>query len=361
MKFQIQSERNGQPISFIGEFKRETPVAVVGPSGAGKTTLLRYLAGFERDGTVDIQIDGKLLSQPWRSGVCLLHQQPVLFAHHTVQQTFDFAAQFRAGKRVQAITHHRLITEWIDQLDIGPLLHKPCTELSGGQAQRVVLLRALISEPSWLMLDEAFSALDEPLQRTACEVVAQFIEHSGAGLVVASHQRLPLFHLCDAVYSVGELKGSKVYPISDALNQHQSSAWAGEVLTQQTLMSANALEVVGEFLAFDVEGERLFGYLPSQWHQGSARLSINANEVSLAIGERRQSTMVNRIAGRIQTIQAEQGDQFLVSVAVGAQCLQARVSGWSLRELSLNVGLLVFAEFKVGAVVWQGQRELRFS
>src|SRR5262249_42895416 len=138
-------------------FAGET-VAVLGPNGAGKTTLLRALAGLipirghvELDGEVfDDSHTGRHVPTEQRR-VGLVFQDHVLFPHMTVLENVAFGLG-RDGNRIARA--------WLERAGLGDRADARPNEISGGQAQRVALLRTMATEPRLLLLDEPLSALD---------------------------------------------------------------------------------------------------------------------------------------------------------------------------------------------------------
>ena len=128
-------------------------IALVGPNGAGKSTLLRALAGLTpADGTIavdDVDVAGL---PPERRRVGWVPQAGALFPHLNALDNVAFGVGGRAGRgRAQ---------EWLERLDIGELAPRKPEQLSGGQAQKVALARALARNPRLLLLDEPLTALD---------------------------------------------------------------------------------------------------------------------------------------------------------------------------------------------------------
>jgi ABC-type nitrate/sulfonate/bicarbonate transport system ATPase subunit len=148
-----------------GEF-----VAVLGPSGSGKSTLLRVLAGLETlsSGSVTWSGDG---GRP-RSGV--VFQQPLLMPWLTVTENVEFAGRFGAHRAAFDAGAAEALTS---TFGLKSLAGRYPDQLSGGQAQRVAILRAVATKPRLLLLDEPFSALDPAirtdLQRWLGDVTAQ--------------------------------------------------------------------------------------------------------------------------------------------------------------------------------------------
>lgn len=175
-------------------FAGET-VAVLGPNGAGKTTLLRALAGLvpiqghvELDGDVfdDSHTGHHIPTEQRRIG--LVFQDHVLFPHMTILQNIAFGLG-RDGKKVAMA--------WLDRAGLADKAHAMPRELSGGQAQRVALLRTMATEPRLLLLDEPLSALDVTIRaEVRRELSRQLAGFKGIRILV-THDPLEAMALAD--------------------------------------------------------------------------------------------------------------------------------------------------------------------
>lgn len=167
-----------------------TVLGVYGPSGAGKTTWLRLVAGF-LPATGSVVWDGQQLlpEPPSRRPLAYVPQAPSLFPHLTV-------AQQVAASRPDSPA--RDISDLLAALDITPLAPRRGRTLSGGQAQRVVLARALHRQPPILLLDEPLSAVDQDTRRRCLAYLQQWARRHQAHVLWASHDWSDIDRWADA-------------------------------------------------------------------------------------------------------------------------------------------------------------------
>ena len=174
-------------------------VAVLGPNGAGKTTLLRALAGLE-DMEGRVTLDGEVLEDTDRGvhvpaerrHAGLVFQDHVLFPHLSVLENVAFGLRARGKPRARAAAR-----KWLDDAGLGDRAEALPRALSGGQAQRIALLRALATEPKLLLLDEPLSSLDVSIRaEVRRELTRQLASFNGVRLLV-THDPLEAMALAD--------------------------------------------------------------------------------------------------------------------------------------------------------------------
>ncbi len=173
--------------------------AVLGPSGCGKTTLLRAVAGFVRPeggtirvGDVVVSGDGRNVP-PERRGVALVPQEGALFPHLDVGENVAFGLP-RARRR-----RSPRVAEMLALVGLAGYEARRPDELSGGQQQRVALARALAPDPSLVLLDEPFSALDAGLRESVRRQVREALDRSGATALVVTHDQDEALSVADSV------------------------------------------------------------------------------------------------------------------------------------------------------------------
>ena len=127
---------------------------LTGASGCGKTTLLRLIAGFDLDYTGEIRIDGRTMTekiQPRERDIAAVFQEPTLWNHMTIRKNLMYGMKQKDDEAVQKIA---------EKLEIAELLDRYPEEISGGQAKRASLARALLADKKYLLLDEPLSNVD---------------------------------------------------------------------------------------------------------------------------------------------------------------------------------------------------------
>nr|WP_263324946.1 ATP-binding cassette domain-containing protein [Neobacillus sp. Marseille-Q6967] len=184
-------------------------LGIMGPNGAGKSTLLKVIALLDNQSSGEILYRGQVIpngipSLDLRRKFSVALQQSLLL-EGTVFQNIAIGLKLRKEPK-------RVIKEkvqlWMEQFQISHLSKKNAHYLSGGEAQRVNLARAMIVEPEILFLDEPFSALDFPTKIKLMDDFKQIIEPSGTTTVFVSHDLMEINYLTNklAVIVNGEVK-----------------------------------------------------------------------------------------------------------------------------------------------------------
>jgi sulfate transport system ATP-binding protein len=138
--------------------------ALLGPSGSGKSTLLRVIAGLERPDAGTVEIDGRDATTlaPQRRGVGFVFQHYAAFKHMTVRENVAFG--LKVARRPRPEIRAR-VDELLELVQLPGLADRYPAQLSGGQRQRMALARSLAVQPSVLLLDEPFGALDARVRK----------------------------------------------------------------------------------------------------------------------------------------------------------------------------------------------------
>jgi sulfate/thiosulfate transport system ATP-binding protein len=177
--------------------------ALLGPSGSGKSTLLRIIAGLEAPDAGTVKIDGADVtkSRPQDRGIGFVFQHYAAFTHMTVRQNVAFGLQIRKrprdeiSARVDDLLSLVGLTTWAEQ--------RP-HQLSGGQRQRMALARALAVDPSVLLLDEPFGALDANVRTELRRWLRRLHDEQGVTTVLVTHDQEEAMEVADTIAVMNE-------------------------------------------------------------------------------------------------------------------------------------------------------------
>jgi molybdate transport system ATP-binding protein len=186
--------------------------ALLGPSGSGKTTVLRALAGLDRiPGSIrfgdEVWQGGRVFVPPQRRGVGYVFQGAGLLPHLTVAGNLDYAA-----RRAPAGPFER--DALIARTGIAPLLGRSPARLSGGEMQRAAIVRALLSQPRLLLLDEPLSALDGEARASLLALFGDLLGRIAIPVIYVTHDEAEARRI--AMRCV-RLRGGRVESIEAAL------------------------------------------------------------------------------------------------------------------------------------------------
>jgi NitT/TauT family transport system ATP-binding protein len=177
--------------------------AILGPSGCGKSTALNMLCGFHEFGgptTGEILVRGVPVHGP---GIDrgMVFQKYSSFPHLSVVKNVRFGLELnREELGIDETELDRRAREWIDRVGLTPHIHKFPHQLSGGQQQRVALARTMVLKPRILLMDEPFSALDEPTRLEMQRLLVDLWAEVEATILMVTHSIIEAVYLGDTVW-----------------------------------------------------------------------------------------------------------------------------------------------------------------
>ncbi len=173
-------------------------VGLLGPNGAGKTTSFYMIVGFIRPDSGEVFLDGEdITSYPMylraRKGVGYLPQEASIFRKLTVEENILAILETRPLSRAQ---RRARLGDLLDELNISHLARQKGYALSGGERRRVEITRALVCEPSFILLDEPFAGID-PIAVHDIQRIIEQLKERGIGVLISDHNVRETLGVCD--------------------------------------------------------------------------------------------------------------------------------------------------------------------
>ncbi len=344
----VHITRGGQPALSVDELDicRGETLAVIGPNGAGKSTLLLTAAGLLAPSAGSLTKDGQVVYAgdllAYRRKVALVLQDPLLL-DQTVFCNVASGLRFRGLPRKEI---QRRVTLWLERLGIAHLSKRSAHSLSGGEAQRTSLARALALEPDLLLLDEPFSALDAPTRMRLLEDFRSLVKENPVTALLVTHDLNEALQLGDrvAVLLEGRLRQTGApAEVFNAPNAEDVAAFVGVdtvISAQVTASDAGMLTLRAG--AYDLQA---VGEVPTG---REVLLCLRPEDITLwSNGDVPASSARNRMQG-VVTRTAVQGALVRVTVDCGFPVVSL-ITRSSWMEMALHGGSRVSASFKASA------------
>jgi molybdate transport system ATP-binding protein len=342
--FQLDARLAARAVEVSLSLEAGETLAILGPNGAGKSTLLSVISGLLRPDAgkavlgdrvlFDLAADRQLWSAPHTRGTVLLAQEALLFPHLSALDNVAFGPRSAGASRAAA---RDTAMRWLADVDAGDLAARRPAQLSGGQAQRVAVARALAADPDLLLLDEPMSALDihaAPLLRRLLKRVL-----AGRMAIIVTHDILDALMLADRVIVLEDGRISETGPTREVLEKPRSrfaAGLAGLNLVAGTVSGAGVTTPEGMVVA----GHRDGTIEPGQ--EGVAVFPPSA--VSVFLSEEHGSPR-NSFRTTITDLEPH-GDQ----VRVHAGGLFADITPAASADLALVPGMTVYFVVKAAAI-----------
>ena len=329
------------------EVRQGEILAVIGPNGSGKSTLLRVLGLLETPATGTFRFRGAPVtprdSLAWRRRMASVFQAALL-ADATVRDNVELGLRFRGmdGRRMGS-----RVDAWLDRFAIRHLASRQARTLSGGEAQRAALARALVVEPEMLLLDEPFSSLDPPTREALIDDLGRILGEERTTTVLVTHDRAEAMVLGDRV---GVLMHGRLLQVDEAAQVFRAPASEeiARFVGVETILDCRVLESTGDLCILEAGAQRVQvaqSAEPGEW----VRLCLRPEDVTLFPGAPKPAThaVFNRLPARVLRI-VPAGAHARATVDCGFP-LVALVTRREIEDLSLREGASVTAHFKASA------------
>jgi len=301
--------------------------AIVGPNGSGKTTLLNILNLLEKpdEGQIffhDQEITNKSNSDTLeiRRKTTLVNQDPFLF-HSTVYDNIAYGLKIRS---ISSEVQKNRIRSALNIVGLSGFKDRKANQLSGGEAQRVVIARALVIEPEILFLDEPTTSIDQKHIDVVERIIKKIKKEIKTTVIFTTHDLSQAYRLADEVISL--LDGKIIKQVPENLLR-------GEIVEEDGLKW------------FKTAGNIKFAIVSEK--NGLAYISIDPRDIILSY-EQFQSSARNSFLGKIAKI-IEQNHLVKLEIDIGIP-LVVIITRESFFKMNLNLGSKVYLTFKASAV-----------
>jgi molybdopterin-binding protein len=322
-------------------------LAILGPNGAGKSTLMRLLAALESPDSGRLLYKGREVGRDdpelRRAAVAVL-QRPYLW-RGTVVQNVEYGLRVR---QVPVSDRRDRARSALATLDIAHLAEAPVDSLSGGEAQRAALARALAVEPEILFLDEPTADLDITVRRRLLEDLERVVRHAAPAIVLITHDPGEAFALADRVAVVED----------GGIIQTGTPADIFEAPATEFVASFTGAEFMldGEIAELD-EGTLIVRLDSGQWLEVAGtgavgdrvRVAYRPEDVIIAQPSTPATSARNRFDGAVARLHP-QGGLVRLRVEIDGLSLEVVITRHSLENFQLDVGTLVSAQVKATAL-----------
>jgi multiple sugar transport system ATP-binding protein len=287
-------------------------MVLLGPSGCGKTTLLRLIAGFEMPDEGLISIDGRDMTDvaPGRRGIAMVFQSYALFPHLRVRDNIAFGLRMHHVSRTEI---QRRVAGAAELMQITRLLDRYPSQLSGGQRQRVAVARALVVEPSVILMDEPLSNLDALLRLQMRAELKRLLHEVRTTTVYVTHDQVEALSMGDRT---AVMHGGHILQVDAPRVVYDRP---GDVFVAQFIGTPPMNVLVGRMGEHHVQVEGL--RLPVAVHDGhepGAEVAVGIRAENIAVSHHDREDALPAEVVVIEPL----GSHLLLTVAVGGQLLK---------------------------------------
>jgi len=229
-----------EDIPDYGEF-----IAIVGPSGCGKSTILNLIQGFSDvypPSSGEVLVRGRQVTGPGRDRG-MIFQKYSSFPHRTVLENVTFGLELNQEElRLSRSEREGRAIEWIRKVGLGGHERKYPHQLSGGQQQRVAIARSLVLRPQIILMDEPFSALDEPTRYEMQRLITELWNEVEATVMIVTHSIAEAVYLGDRVWIMAAGPGRIAREFKDQIPKTRDS---DPIAAQSTTEFKDAVNEIG--------------------------------------------------------------------------------------------------------------------
>jgi molybdate transport system ATP-binding protein len=315
--------------------------ALFGPSGSGKTSTLSIIAGFLRPQCGAVRVAGRTLLDtaaprclsPERRHVGMVFQDSLLFPHLSVEGNLRYGQRHRRGSR-----RPMDFGQVVEVLEIGPLLRRLPRNLSGGEAQRVALGRALLSSPELLLMDEPLAGLDAALRVRVLAYLDRVVRQWDIPTLFVTHSQADVRRVAQSAVVIEKGRLVATGTPEEALSRPEPLGWDTPV-GPMNLLRVERVELRDGHAVGHVGSQELFLPFAELPRQDPLFVQFSPSDVILSREDVSGLSARNHLRGKVCQLVATAKGVF-VAVDIG-QVLWAEITPQAANDLALESGSAV--------------------
>jgi molybdopterin-binding protein len=322
-------------------------LALLGPSGAGKSTLMRIIGLLEAPDEGRVTVDGERVSgrdDAKRIGIGVVFQQPFLF-RGTVEGNVGYGLKLRGTPRRERVES---VMRMLERVGLQGRERHPARLLSGGEARRVALARALVLEPRVLLMDEPLASLDPLIKTRLMKDFGEIIGEGSATAVYVTHDQDEAAVMADDIAIINEGRIVRSGPAERVLSA-PTDDWVASFIGMRPPVRGTVAEISEGLARVEVDGTSLYGMtdLPLG---AEVDVSVRPEDVLIfpSDADVPRGSARNQLEAEVVEVTSA-GTTVRVVIRAGRVELAAAVSRASAAELGLAEGVRVIALFKATA------------
>jgi spermidine/putrescine transport system ATP-binding protein len=318
--------------------------AVIGPSGCGKSTLLRILGGFTEPSAGSITIGNRDITKlaPNVRPTNMVFQNYALFSHLTIWDNVSFGLEMEATPRAE---RQKRVAEALDLVGLTGFGDRHVGELSGGQLQRAALARALVKQPSVLLLDEPLGALDLKLRRQMQDEIVRLKDALGMTIILVTHDQEEACAMADRIAVLNE---GIVRQVASPVELYKSpkTTFVAEFLHSGTVVRGSCSQPETSSMLIQRSGLAVLGTLAMPYSGGPVAAVLPRHGAEVRRANPVETCQTNEIKAQIVRLaftgvdfsaQLKLADGFVVAVQLSPELVS---------DLGISIGTDVIAKWR---------------
>jgi len=337
------------------DFSDSNIIAITGLSGSGKSTIAKVICGLIKPKNGYIKINNKILYSsrdkinipPHQRKIGMVFQESRLFSHMSVQNNLLY------GQRRNTVFDQKKFDKIINILGIKSILNRKIFNLSGGEAQRVSIGRALLSEPKILILDEPLTGLDAQRQNKILKIIKDINKNLNIPILFISHSLEEIIFIAAKIIIIENGKVATQGSIDQIISYQKLSSFNKSNTIYSLIKGViHSHDKTNSNTIIDVNGIKLITKPISDKINSGQIIKLFSKDISIATKIPKNISINNILETKITKIKISKKNSIAeIFLALGKQQIVSEITLFSLQKLKLKTNLKVYALIKAISIV----------